>query len=75
MVVVGGGRGVMNGTVGKLAGDGPQTFVTPIGVVSVMRLDFGLLLLFCKEGVLGGKGVGTQPLNASRASRVSGQFF
>lgn len=42
---------VMNRTVGKLARDGPRTFVTPIGVVSVVRLDFGLLLLFCKKGV------------------------
>lgn len=43
----------MNGTVGKLAGDGPRTFVGPIGVVSVVRLDFGLLLLFAKKGVGG----------------------
>lgn len=58
---------VMNGTVGKLAGDGPRTFVTPIGVVSVVRLDFGLLLLFCKKK----EGGATVCLNASRASHVS----
>ncbi len=59
-------RKVMNGTVGKLAGDGPWTFVTPIGVVCVVRLDFGLLLLFCKKG-----GGFTRRLDASRASHVS----
>lgn len=65
----------MNGTVGKLAGDGPRTFVTPIGVVSVVRLDFGLLLLFCKKMSWGGEAVGVgdgRCLNASQASRVSG---
>lgn len=62
----GGGVGVMNGTVGKLAGDGPRTFVTPIGVASVVRLDFGLLLLFFKEGA-----AGTRCLNARQAAHVS----
>lgn len=62
------GGKVMNRTVGKLAGDGLWTFVTPIEVVSVARLDFGLLLLFCKKK----GGVIVLP-HASRASRVSGE--
>lgn len=46
---------------------GPRTFVTPIGVVSVVRLDFGLLLLFCKEGE-----AVARCLNASRTAHASG---
>lgn len=55
---------VMNRTVGKLVGDGLWAFVTPTGVVCAVRLDFVLLLLFCKKVV---------PLNASRASPTSGK--